>query len=266
LTRENWRFAYASVAGSGHLRQGRPGQDAATCRLLDSAEGSELLVAAAADGAGSARRGEDGAQAACATFAEAIERHLLREDACPVETSESWSRFVDVWLAGFQSEIAARSEQAGGNPRDYACTFLGAVVAADRAGLLQIGDGAIVLDDGDCSADFRVFAWPQRGEYANETYFATDPSAGQLVTRGVVPGRVEEIALFTDGLQALVLDNAARAPHAPFFAGMFPVVRASPPGHAPALSDALAGFLASPRVRSRTDDDITLILATRREA
>jgi hypothetical protein len=45
---------------------------------------------------------------------------------------------------------------------------------------------------------------------------------------------------------------------------MFVPVRSAPPGECGALSSALATFLCSPRVRARTDDDTTLILATRR--
>jgi hypothetical protein len=41
-------------------------------------------------------------------------------------------------------------------------------------------------------------------------------------------------------------------------------VRAAPAGRSDRLSAALAAFLASPRINQRTDDDKTLILATRR--
>ena len=64
---------------------------------------------------------------------------------------------------------------------------------------------------------------------------------------------VEEIALLTDGLQGLVLDNQQLLPHAPFFGRVFNAIRGAPPGPSAGLSDSLASFLASPYVHRRTD-------------
>jgi hypothetical protein len=69
----------------------------------------------------------------------------------------------------------------------------------------------------------------------------------------------------TDGLQSLALHYASQSVHQPFFQGMFqPLHASSGSAEVPALSDSLEGFLASERVRMRTDDDVSLILATRR--
>jgi Protein phosphatase 2C len=258
-----WRYVYASVTGVGHRRREEPGQDVSACALVPGADGSELLVACVADGAGSAPRGGDGARAACATFADAVAADLTQGEASPVAGSDAWSRFVADWLTGFHGAVAAQADSDGGRARDYACTFLGAVVAPDRAALVQIGDGAIVVDVGD-PGEYRAFVWPQRGEYANETFFATDPAAFGLIACEVFDRRIEEIALLTDGLQGMVLDQQHQLPHAPFFGRMFRVLRGAPPGHSPTLSSALATFLGSPSVHQRTDDDVTLVLATRR--
>jgi hypothetical protein len=258
-----WRFAYASVAGTGHVRRGQAVQDVSTCLLLPLADGTEVLVAGVSDGAGSATRGADGASTACASFVEAVAGDLAQDGPSAVECEAQWARFVADWLSGFQGQIQARAESEGQRPRDYACTFLGAVVTPERAALLQIGDGAIVLDAED-PAVYDAFVWPQRGEYANETFFATDPAAFERVASDVVSRRIEEIALLTDGLQSLVLDQQQQRPHAPFFRSMFRVIRGAPAGHAAELSGALAIFLASPSVHARTDDDVTLVLATRR--
>lgn len=74
------------------------------------------------------------------------------------------------------------------------------------------------------------------------------------------------MALFSDGLQGLAVNFAERAPHDGFFRPLFSAVRAEPPGHSRELSDRLQRFLDSPRVNARTDDDKTLVLATRRAA
>jgi hypothetical protein len=66
-------------------------------------------------------------------------------------------------------------------------------------------------------------------------------------------------------LQRLALHYEGRTAHAPFFRPMFAPVRAADPGRAETLSTQLAAFLGSQPVNARTDDDKTLVLATRRE-
>ncbi|HEY3111527.1 MAG TPA: PP2C family serine/threonine-protein phosphatase, partial [Chloroflexota bacterium] len=212
-------------------------------------------------------RGEEGARLACTAFVETVSDLYLPEhgDQAPVVLDRRawWARLVEAWLSRFQGRVGLAAEQDGRDRRGFACTFLGAVVADGWAGLVQIGDGAIVVDDGGGPDRYAPFVWPRRGEYANETYFATDDRAAEHVDLDLLPRRIDEIALLTDGLQGLVLDYARRAPHGPFFARVFAPFRAASDDCA-ALSAQLAAFLASPRVRARTDDDTTLILATRR--
>ena len=74
---------------------------------------------------------------------------------------------------------------------------------------------------------------------------------------------MHELALFTDGLQALALHFVSREVHAPFFEPMFERLRQEPPGDAPGLEAELRAFLDSAEVNRRTDDDKTLVLATR---
>ena len=106
--------------------------------------------------------------------------------------------------------------------------------------------GRIVLDAGDAPVE------------AEE--LAADRMAFDLVS-----GPIDEVALFTDGIKFLVLHYATKTVHAPFFEKMFSPVRASKTEHVDeALSAGLERYLASPAVCERTDDDKTLILATRR--
>ena len=103
------------------------------------------------------------------------------------------------------------------------------------------------------------------GEFANTTYFATEDYAADHLAFEKTAGRIDEVALFSDGIEPLVLHYATKSVHAPFFDRMFPAVRGlGPPGRDAALSDALAAYLDSPAICERTDDDKTLILASRR--
>ena len=254
-----WRYAIASVAGTGHLRQGLPCQDAARCEVIEAPAGA-VLVAVVADGAGSAARSDEGARVACDRFAAAV-RGVLVAGGGPRGMTRA---FVVAWLADFQAEIAARAAAAGGVPRDYACTLLAAIVGGDAAAYCQIGDGAIVVAAPDAAGEYCWVFWPQQGEYENTTHFATDPAAANLIAVEVAARPVDEVALFSDGLQRLALHYEGRTAHAPFFRPMFAPVRAAEPGHAEVLSAQLAAFLDSAPVNARTDDDKSLVLATRR--
>lgn len=123
-----------------------------------------------------------------------------------------------------------------------------------------VGDGVMVVRDG--TDEWSWMFWPQRGEYANTTYFLTDVI--HCPQFEVFSGIVTDIAL-SDGLEPLALNYADKTVHDPFFTGMFePLVKAEGCGEITTLSASLEQFLSSERVRSRTDDDVSLILATSR--
>jgi hypothetical protein len=149
--------------------------------------------------------------------------------------------------------------------RDYACTLLVTVIEPQCATFLQIGDGAIVISLPLEPDEYHWVFWPERGEYANQTCFVTDENAGchlQFDSRNV---EIDEVALFSDGVQSLALHYESRTAYAPFFHSFFAPVRAEPPGKSDALCMALDAFLNSPRVNARTDDDKTLVISTRRQ-
>ncbi|MGA0525444.1 protein phosphatase 2C domain-containing protein, partial [Escherichia coli] len=64
----------------------------------------------------------------------------------------------------------------------------------------------------------------------------------------------------------LALAFETKLPHQPFFEPMFSVLRRTEPSDCEGLSAQLGQFLNSPQVNERTDDDKTLVLATRRTA
>jgi hypothetical protein len=59
----------------------------------------------------------------------------------------------------------------------------------------------------------------------------------------------------------VALDFRAQQPHGPFFAPMFAALRKE--AEPERLTEPLRAFLDSPALAERTDDDKTLILATR---
>jgi hypothetical protein len=158
--------------------------------------------------------------------------------------------------------VIDEAQRQGAEPRSYASTLLTVVLTPNGGGALQIGDGVMVVSDDE---GWRWIFWPQRGEYANTTRFLTDEDAIDRLEIDVFCGAIKDVALMSDGLEPLALHYASKMVYAPFFTGMFqPLLNAEISAEVVQLSALLERFLAYDQVRSRTDDDTSLILATRR--
>jgi Protein phosphatase 2C len=260
MTNDQWKYGFASVAGAFHLKSSTPCQDASRVEVVVDASGAQALLAVASDGAGSATLAQLGARLACDLFIDEVKSHIESGNTRALSSDN----FIVDWLGKFRRLAAGWSGAESARIQDFACTLLAAVIWSDRALYFQIGDGAIVESRRDEPDRYAVVCWPQQGEYANMTNFLTDADAADKVFREARTGAIDEIAIFTDGIQRLALDYRARSAHAPFFAPLFAWLRPRPGGHSRELSDSLAVYLDSEKINSRTDDDKTLILATRR--
>ncbi|OWK40212.1 Serine/threonine protein phosphatase [Fimbriiglobus ruber] len=243
-----------SVVGTSHERIGERCQDYATARLVEAGEVSSLILVCA-DGAGSASRAEAGAKLACHEFLSVAASALtggLSVSAITFEIARDWCDRA-------RRRLSLEACVCGAELRDFSCTLLAAVVSDRHAVFMQIGDGAIVYREGD---GYRTAFWPENGEYANVTYFLTGPDFESRLNVKLLEFGPDEVALFTDGLQPLALHYATKTVHAPFFDPMFATLRREPDPDT--LRAPLKQFLASKPVVERTDDDKTLILATRR--
>jgi hypothetical protein len=141
---------------------------------------------------------------------------------------------------------------------ELACTLLLAVVGERAAAFTHVGDGAVVVLGGDV---YRPVFWPQSGEEERSTNFVTNADYAERLEFELRPGRVDELALLTDGVQTLALNEPARAAQQRFFGPLFERLRGT--AHSQKLARAVRRFLASPVVRARSDDDKTLVLASR---
>jgi hypothetical protein len=101
---------------------------------------------------------------------------------------------------------------------------------------------------------------PLSGEYANETTFLIAPDALASAQVRVWHGKPTSLAAFTDGLQRLALTMPAGTPYAPFFVTLFRFLAVET--NARKANEQIEAFLRSGRVTDRTDDDLTLIVAT----
>lgn len=178
------------------------------------------------------------------------------------KTAEIDREYVAKWLSGYQEIVLREAKAANRTVKDYACTLLAVIAGSDATVFCQIGDGAIVVSTGDDRSDYQVIFWPQQGEYASTTNFLTDTGAADYLDFQTM-GAVRDVAIFTDGLERLSLVHHTKSAFPPFFQPLFDALRGATPFDTDIVSQSLEQFLCSARVNERTDDDKTLILASR---
>ena len=257
-----WRVIRASVQGTSHAKTGQPCQDSSS---VGENAPAGMLVAAVADGAGSAELSADGSRiAACAATKSAA--GLLRHHVHPLYEGVLEEILQESVLSA-RKELEAEAQQQNKSLRDFATTLIVAICAPEVTGAAQIGDGAMIASGAGLSADddssgYTLFSAPQRGEYANATNFITSDNWQDSLDVSMQYGGISRLAMFTDGIQSIALNAVSgNAPHAPFFDPLFSW--AEKQEDTVAAGNSLAAFLSSPRVTARADDDLTLLLAVR---
>ncbi len=259
MSRPSWRIAAACEIGTSHLNSGLPCQDSATQEIIDAEEGP-ILLAVVCDGAGSAAFSDIGSQLAAATIIEKVGAYFAEGG----QLNDIDRDVMTGWVLNAADRLIAKANEDGNIPKDYSCTMLIAIAGAEGAVFAQIGDGAIVVSHGEADGWSWVF-WPQHGEYANQTVFILSANATESLAFTSEPRRIDEIAIFSDGIERMVLHAETKAVNDAFFNEMFVPVRASRAnGLDPHLSCQLRAYLGSPPVNARTNDDKTLVMATRR--
>jgi len=230
----------ASVAGASHVAGGLVCQDA--FRVY---EGDDVTVVAVADGLGSAKRSDLGAQAAVAA---AVDRAAeLAADPC---------------RAAVEGAVAARDALEklacveDCDIRDLACTLI-VLVAADRVGVAHVGDGAAV---GMCDGEPYVISPPAPSEYVNEVDSLASDEWIDHIRPVLCVDTLDAVAVFTDGCHHAAVRRGAA--HAGFFGPLFDYVRSGVA--AEQGSTELTALLGGRKMGEHSDDDKTLVLATLR--
>lgn len=278
------------MRGPSHELDERPCQDAWVGHA-----GAGIALLCVADGAGSAAHAEFGARAAVAAACSELERALGelepgrlvppasasangRNDSGANDANPSAAGAKDAAAAhghaGLDLELCKRHvtracaaarealvelARSQNNPlRDYACTLLVMLAHARGYAVAHIGDGGAV---GALDGELRVLSAPERGEFANETSFLTAAHWQRTLRVAAASADVTAVALFTDGCQGAVLQQAETlVPFAKFFGPVFAYAAAT---HDTAtVSRELETLLDAPRLRAHGDDDKTLAIAT----
>lgn len=242
---KRWReFAY-QVRGKSHVLDGKPGQDRFR---YDARHGVQVLCLA--DGAGSARHSEHGAQAVVSAGCDFVLNGLTSRVAT---INGLDGRMVLDHLLGQLKSVAARLDC---ELKDLASTFLCVAVAEESFFAAHIGDGVIGAErDGE----LEVITSPDNGEFANVTTFVTSKDAATAMQ--VVHGDLEGYSgfiLMSDGT-ADSLYNYERRSLARACRTLFRIVDDAPTYAVanPAYKKELKRIMDL-QIREATDDDCSI--------
>ena len=176
-----WQVHAASAIGAGHVRDGRPNQDAVGWKPATRPDGTTVLMIAVADGHGDSRhfRSDRGAEMAVSAGISAVLAWSAAISAAPAVVQGSAERMLipDIvarWDAAVAADLARdpfTDAERGAQGREkqseiaYGSTLLLAAMTADYAVFAQIGDGNVVavLPDGGflspVQEDSRLDGW-----------------------------------------------------------------------------------------------------------
>lgn len=252
-----WSWMWACSTGSSHLKAGAGCQDFATCFEMPYGDDT-ALIAVVSDGAGSARFASQGSRTVVRTMVRRLAGFVHDNGSNGAAVTQDVAR---QWLNDTRNAIVALARGRDAGAHDFAATLVAAVALPSRMVVCHVGDGACAARR-QGEANWMVVSWPAHGEYASSTFFVTDQPEPRLQMT-CLDGAFSDLAVFSDGLEQLVLDFRGGTASNRFFDPMSLPLSALGAGHERRLSGHLRKFLDSPRVIERTDDDKTLIVAKR---
>lgn len=242
-----WKCSGASVKGNSHEINGIECQDVWTKYVYQN-----VIAVCICDGAGSAKHSRIGAE----ITSKIVTQWLA------VFFDEAFGKPLGVFVTVHTEIISALCNKATElqcELQELSCTLV--AVAVDNAGRYvywHLGDGGIITR---CDNELRVLSTPQKGDYANETYFVTEEDVAEYLQFGVSIEETQNItgfAVFSDGLEMLLYSHATLEV-APAVAGMLN-------WHTQADEKTISQVIEKNLTdvfRQKTNDDCSLVLLTR---
>ena len=252
-----WSVTSARVTGTSHQKTGTPCQDDGLWRTIP---GSGDLVLVVSDGAGSGRLTQDASAAAVRSCSYALENWVAKNRTLTLHGLKCAANQAadDVYDLCRRAQAARPGEI---QLRDFACTLVLVVLSGSKLRMLQIGDGAVVVET---EQGFRCLTPPFDREFANETEFLVTPQAlANPFTLELDASGLKGVAVMSDGVQNIGLEYPNNTPHPGLFRPLFHAVAAGRTRPQTERDDALNRFLGQDFISESNDDDKTLILAIR---
>ncbi|WP_109806451.1 PP2C family serine/threonine-protein phosphatase [Sphingosinithalassobacter portus] len=252
-----WRMAGTSITGPSHMQTGTPCQDRYRLHVTQSG----ALIAVVSDGAGSARFGGEGAALLCDRLVARLDRHLRAGIRKPITRASLMGicRAICEGVSEAREAALALGEEQGVGLEAFHATLVGAAMLPRQGGIFfHIGDGAALAIGGD--GERWQMSGPRNGEYADTTYFFTEPDWRRNLRFSLIDEGYDTIFVMTDGVTDLAL-SARQGAHEPFMPFFRPIGRYLAGATREEGEEALSATLDSSAVRERTSDDKTLVWA-----
>jgi serine/threonine protein phosphatase PrpC len=197
-------YGAATVRGPGHVRAGRPNDDA-----FAVFEARGFFFAAVADGVSSARSSTDGARLAVAVAFDTATTKLFHSDVLSLHLDDAMDDCTNI---GKEIVRTWRNnwEQANVDPRDYDATLLFAALTPKRSLFGQIGDGLIARCRGG-AIDFVAKPNKEFSNRPNSTLASrtADKDFHVVEVLGPPETQIDSFLLMTDGVSDDLSDPAA---------------------------------------------------------
>ncbi|MCC5610134.1 protein phosphatase 2C domain-containing protein [Nostoc sp. CHAB 5834] len=248
-----WKAVCHYSTGVSHQKQDLSCQDYGEYRLF-----GEVVIGAVADGAGSTKYSHLGSQIAVKEILGYLEKFEQEFSCCSLQSITESAR--KIFAEGTQQIISVLSNAAISNNcsiNEFACTMIAFVATSEWIAAMQIGDGFLVvrLDD---ELSYQLIFHPDKGEFVNETSFITSKNVLAAMQVKAIAGTQKFICASTDGLENVCINLRNWLPFKPFFQPLETYLEQT---HNPEQDKQyLIQFLESERLKSRTDDDKTLLL------
>lgn len=254
LANPQWKTIASSVAGTSHIGRRMPCQDFGEARNLPG-----IVLIAVADGAGSALHASEAARCAGYTALDFLESQVTQIETAKDETvwRDLMHALVDLCRQNLLRLANSGGDEFSDNLDQYATTLLVVAITSAVVVTAQIGDGAVVgqFEDGR----LEVFSRPQQREYANEVTFLTSRNYADELNIAILPSDdLDSLAVMTDGVDFLGIRRSVNLAHPGFFSPVFQFAKSER-----GTDENLTRYLESEAVCHRSDDDKTLVLATR---
>ncbi len=210
--------AGGKCAGRGHQASSTPCQDAFAIKLYGG-----VGCIALADGAGSRKYSDRGAQICVDSIAVFLAKHF---DALLHQSKTRPESVSEIILQAALKALYRYVRRKKYGIEELACTLLFAAYKDGNILAGHLGDGVIGIQNGE---EIRILSLPENGEYANSTYFVTDKGAQSRlrIYQFEVRGKVG-VMLMSDG-SAESLYNRSTGELAPAVATIFGWARKLPP-------------------------------------
>jgi len=200
----NWITASASVIGSSHVAEGLPCQDSHKVELV---VGTNFIIAAVSDGAGSCQNSQIGSKFQVEKSVEKLASILKLkgwfESDFNYSNLEDWKSISLNIFKEVKKELIELSVESNIEFKSLSATLIVSVTNGDFIACANVGDGRAAFRNEN--GDWVAMMIPTKGEEANQTIFLTselwEDSASLYFGNSIFHEKVTAFSLMSDGCE-----------------------------------------------------------------